>query len=365
MKLRSSHVVVIVGVVIFGFVIFATMRAKQTEESTVVSTQEGPVPKLVVEKTNVDMGTISNSEVASTVIKIRNEGRGPLKIFSVQGSCPCITGRVDKTTVLPGGSADLIIEFDPHRDVYYFTFQKNVTLRTNDPGQDIVLIDVHGNIDPEFSLEPNIFDFGIVPKGQTVERTVLLRQLQDEPLELTGLDLGTQPVEGFEFSFEEVPEEQWAQPGKREYLIKGRLLPEAPVGRMAEYLRLKTNCPRFPKGFPIIVAAQVESFFTMVPPRVLQLGKVTAGEKLEGKVVLTAPQALSVTDIAFSDDVLSASVRQGDTPDTVYIDLQVNPAAAEGRIKGTLRFVVTSGDQKAPTSLSVFGLVSPRKGGSS
>lgn len=360
MKIRSSHVVVLVGAVIFGFVLFAALRTRQTPNVSTDAPESGERPKMVIDQTVIDMGTISNSEPTQHIVKIRNEGRAPLRILSVQGSCPCITGRMDKTTILPGGTGDLIIELDPNRDVYSFAFQKSVTVRSNDPSLDFILLDVHGKIDPEFTIEPTMFDFGIVPKGQTVEKTILLRQMQEAPVELTGLDLGAHPLEGLEVSFAERPKEEWTNPDKKEYIITARLLPEAPPGRLAEYVRLVTNCKRFPKGFPVVVAAEVTSFFTTEPARVLQLGKVAPGEELPAKVTISAASPITVSEVTFSGKDLTAVARPGERPESAYIDFTVSPNAGSGRIKGSLRFIVTSGDQSAPANITVFGLIQPK-----
>lgn len=360
MKIRSSHVVVLVGAVIFGFVLFAALRSRQTPADTSGAPESGERPKMVIDQTVIDMGTISNSEPTQHIVKIRNEGRAPLKLLSVQGSCPCITGRMDKPTILPGGTGDLIIELDPNKDVYSFAFQKSVTVRSNDPSLDFILLDVHGKIDPEFSLEPTMFDFGKVPKGQTVEKTILLRQVQEAPIELTGLDMGAHPPEGIEVTFAERPKEQWTNPDKKEYIITARLLPDVPSGLLAEYVRLVTNCKRFPKGFPVILSAEVTSFFNTVPPRILQLGKVAPGEELPARVTISADSPITISDVTFSGKELTAVARQGERPESAYIDFTVSPDAVSGRIKGSLRFLVTSGDQSAPASITVFGLVQPK-----
>lgn len=363
MKLRSNHVVAFVGVAIFGFVLFAAMRSKNGPgEHSLAITER---PKMVIEQTSVDMGTISNSEVTEYKVKIRNEGRAPLRFLSAQGSCPCIAARLDRTSVLPGSVGNLIIEMDPYKDLYTFAFKKSVSLRTNDPSTDFVLIEVSGKIDPEFALEPAGFDFGVVQKGQTIEKTILLRQLQEEPLQVTGLDLGSKESDGVEFSFVERPREEWAQPDKSEYIITARLLPHAPTGRIAEYVRLITNCKRFPKGFPVIVSAEVEAFYSADPPRVVVLRQAAPGQTIPAAVTLTSASPIAVTDIECSVEGISAEARQGDTPDTVLIDVTVASSTKPGRVKGTLTFVVHGEGQSVPDRLTFLGQIQRQSAGGS
>ncbi len=67
---------------------------------------------LVIEQTSIDLGQVTNGEVRSMEIPLRNAGSSELVIESVTTSCGCTSAEVSPTTIQPGESGLLLVQFD-------------------------------------------------------------------------------------------------------------------------------------------------------------------------------------------------------------------------------------------------------------
>ena len=67
---------------------------------------------LVIEQTSIDLGQVTNGEVRSMEIPLRNAGSSELVIESVTTSCGCTSAEVSPMTIQPGESGLLLVQFD-------------------------------------------------------------------------------------------------------------------------------------------------------------------------------------------------------------------------------------------------------------
>ncbi|HNT89318.1 MAG TPA: DUF1573 domain-containing protein, partial [Candidatus Hydrogenedentes bacterium] len=144
------------------------------------------VPRIEVETTELHVGTIPNAGLFETRLAVYNRGKAPLRLSDVRTNCACSQGRIPESSrvVPPGGEGVIEVMVDPRRIVGFHS-RKTLTLFSNDPEQSRVRIDVVADVDPEFEVIPAEVEFGEVEKGEVVSRTVLVRQRQEEPLEIT------------------------------------------------------------------------------------------------------------------------------------------------------------------------------------
>jgi hypothetical protein len=68
--------------------------------------------ELVLEQTSYDLGEVINGEVRTIEVILRNAGSSALVIESVTTSCGCTSAEVSPTTIPPGESGLLLVEFD-------------------------------------------------------------------------------------------------------------------------------------------------------------------------------------------------------------------------------------------------------------
>ena len=88
-------------------------------------------PQLRLQAASLDFGKIRPNATTVREIQFLNTGKSELAIKSVQGNCTCITAMANKTTIKPGESSTIKIEFNPMDRKG--TQQKAVTVYSNDP----------------------------------------------------------------------------------------------------------------------------------------------------------------------------------------------------------------------------------------
>ncbi len=72
----------------------------------------GGSPNLTLDQQTIDLGQVVNGEVRTMQIPLRNIGTSDLVIEAVTTSCGCTSAEVSPTTIPPGESGMLIVNFD-------------------------------------------------------------------------------------------------------------------------------------------------------------------------------------------------------------------------------------------------------------
>ncbi|NIM92778.1 MAG: DUF1573 domain-containing protein [Anaerolineales bacterium] len=72
----------------------------------------GGSPDLFLDQQMIDLGEVVNGEIRTIEVSLWNEGTSDLVIEAVTTSCGCTKAEVSPTTISPGESGELIIEFD-------------------------------------------------------------------------------------------------------------------------------------------------------------------------------------------------------------------------------------------------------------
>lgn len=86
------------------------------EKLTYTPAQLKTSPKISVDKLNHNFGKLERGQKVSNKFTIKNSGKEPLVIKSVQSACNCITHKIDKETIPPGKSAIMEITYGPTYD---------------------------------------------------------------------------------------------------------------------------------------------------------------------------------------------------------------------------------------------------------
>ncbi len=194
----------------------------------------------------IDLGTVTNEASSTHVVTIENRGKLPLEIIDIQTSCACTQGRmVNAEPVPPESEADMEILVIPQR-IPGFESTKTLTLTTNDPKNRQVGLEVTVHVEQEFELEPAQVDFGFVPPNTPLKERIVVRQLQEEPLEITGIEARGEEVLLANYTITQIPEDQWTQPGKAEYAIDVSVPAEEVVGPHSEYFFIANSTKRIP-----------------------------------------------------------------------------------------------------------------------
>ncbi len=88
-------------------------------------------PKLKIERTQHNFGTVNEGEILDLVLKYQNVGNSLLKINDIRSSCGCAVALLNKKELKPGDEGKIRIEFDTTNRFGRLT--RTVTIFSNDP----------------------------------------------------------------------------------------------------------------------------------------------------------------------------------------------------------------------------------------
>lgn len=217
------------------------------------SAKEVPVIS-VVGGEKVDMGLIPNDRPSTKTLTITNKGLQPLKISDVQTNCACTIGKMaDTTPIAPGKNGELVITVNPNR-IFGFHSLKTLTIFSNDPDRPTVPVEVEARVEPEFVLEPENFDFGVVEKGVPSVSEIRLTTRQESPLLVKSLTLyqpgteegATADLPPVKLEILPVPVGEWKTADRAEHILQASLPADMPSGPFNTPVYVATDTPRFP-----------------------------------------------------------------------------------------------------------------------
>ncbi len=102
--------------------------------------------------------------------KYQNTGTEPIRILYAHGDCHCTAVQEEYPEVPPGQSGTLEITLDTF-GLPLGPIQKNVSVQFSDMEKPLIL-ELWVNNLPNFKLTPQAMDFGVIPRGGAVEKTV-------------------------------------------------------------------------------------------------------------------------------------------------------------------------------------------------
>ncbi len=265
MRIRAGHIVVaaIVAVSLFVFLATAMREARPSAPGTGYDEGLAPpagasieeAPCIELETSELLLGPIPHDRDTEVKVRVFNRGGSELNVREVRSSCPlCTRGHFapGASRIPPGQSSDLLVTVLPS-GIPGFHSVKTLSLSTNDPRAPSVQLTVTAEVDPEFVLEPEEFNFGVIEKGAEAQATMVFRQRIDAPIAVEKLTLTyseeekpSEAAEHFTLTMEALPEDAWAQPGKREYRFTMTTLPYLSSGDFEQPVFIHTDLKRFP-----------------------------------------------------------------------------------------------------------------------
>lgn len=262
-------------------------------------------PVITFEKTEHDFGQINEGDGrVSVIFEFKNEGMAPLVLSNVRASCGCTTPTWTKTPVEPGEVGSITVTYNPNGRPG--KFQKTVTITSN-ATTPTTKVYIKGEVIPktvkpvdkypvkmgELSMKERRADFGTVKKGQTLARTleyanqtdhqitVNIHYVQDGLIipELSFLTLEPNQAGTLTLSLVSDNTNEYG-PIERTYhmVVNGKVVLED------EYaVRLVANIE---EDFSTLTDKQRQKAPILEIAEEVDLGKVQAGGKLQGKLAL-------------------------------------------------------------------------------
>ena len=201
-----------------------------------------PVPKVVVDQTELDFGTLDLQEKKSHQFTFANAGNAPLTLTRGGTSCRCTLSELEKEQVSPGESAKVTVSLEPTEKSG--PFQQTATILTNDPAQPQITLTIFGKITAAMRAAPPELVFTQVSADEPSTSTVRLLGYLDQPLKILG-HKWSDPAIGKYFAVEFQP--LLAGDFKDDPLAKSGVLaritvkPGLPQGPFLQRIVLQTN----------------------------------------------------------------------------------------------------------------------------
>jgi hypothetical protein len=309
--------------------------------ATTLLAQAGP--KAVPVEPIKDVGIVAKGDKVVHDFVIRNEGTAPLQITDVRASCGCTVVDFDKT-IAPGQTGKVHAEIDT--TTFNGPIAKGVTVFTNDPDHAQIELTLRAKIEPYIQAKPGYARY-ITVQGEP--KTGTIHQVIWSP-DGTSFDVlkVESPYPYLTTSFREAtPEERVPDVQGKQWRIEMTLANEAPVGALADHVRITTNHPK-QKLVTIPVSGFVRPVIA-VTPNVAEFGKVELKEPLirTFNVRNFATEPIKITGAEGSLQGMKASIEPLQDGREYTVRVTLSPSMAKGPFNGKL--LLRTDSQKKPT----------------
>lgn len=155
-------------------------QPSQVQTSQPVKTDSAPVA--VVKEPNFRFTPVVDGTVVTHDFIIENKGKAPLNIEKVKTSCGCTTA--DYTKVIQPQSQGKITINGNTSGYGGITFQKTISVQTDDPKQRILTLHITGEVERFVTIEPQrVFLRGV--SEMTLQSVITITPEQKYPFKIT------------------------------------------------------------------------------------------------------------------------------------------------------------------------------------
>lgn len=284
-----------------------------------------------------DAGAVDKGKTIRHSFEIRNVGTETLRIRDVSSSCGCAVAEFDRS-IGPGKSGRVVTTIET-RD-FRGPIAKAVTVFTDDTANPRIKLVVKADIRPMFELQPVYARFVVVVGEEHPISEHLLWASDATPMEVTAVE---SPYRFLEASYREASAKERRSEGPdKQWKIVLTLAADAPVGPMADFVRIRTNRPGS-KLIKLPVSGFVQPVIA-VRPRMVDFGR----RELDGpySAFLEVENLSSVTvDVTSADTDITgvmADIEPIDDSKKFRVRLTLDPEMEKGPFTGKLRLETSS-----------------------
>jgi hypothetical protein len=147
----------------------------------------GLPPSIYFEKKDKDLGTVYTGQTKKIQFKIENTGGEVLQILGVSPSCGCTTAKMPKSSLKPGESDILELQFNTTGIIG--KVEKHVSIQSNDPKASNATLTFKANVISEFEIVRygSMVYFPNLKVGQMHKDTIELKNITKVPLTVLGV----------------------------------------------------------------------------------------------------------------------------------------------------------------------------------
>ncbi|MEK6798782.1 MAG: redoxin domain-containing protein [Planctomycetota bacterium] len=234
---------------------------------------KGPKPIVKVNSDTHDFGSVWVGPDLNHTYKLTNDGDAPLLIDKVKPSCGCTVAGPYPKQIAPGESGDF--PFAMKSDKLRGTFQKNITIESNDPINPRLRLTLRGEVKRFVDITPASASFGRITEQEPQTRELTIINNTETPVQLT---LQKEPNDPFAYELVE------KEAGKR-YSLNVTAKPPFTEGSLHGNLRIGTNVEQQKE----LMVASVAT----VPPRLEVQPTAVIVAKARPDAPPTSPEGLS------------------------------------------------------------------------
>jgi hypothetical protein len=310
-------------------------------------------PKAVALEPIKDIGTVAKGEKITYDFVIRNEGTAPLEITEVRPACGCTVADFDKT-IAPGATGKVHVAIDT--TTFAGPIAKGVTVFTNDVETPQIELTVKASVQPVIGVKPGYARY-IIVQGETKEGTIeqTLWATDGAPMEIVKVD---SPFPYLKVAFREAkPDEQVPEAkGAKQWKVSMTLDRDAPVGALAEYVRVTTTHPK-QKLVEIPISGFVRPVLAVTPP-VADFGQIELKEPFKRAIVVRAysTEPIKVTSVEGNLKGIDAQLDPVQEGREYQIRVTLKPELGKGPFNGKLT-IHTDSPKKPMVEVELKGTV--------
>ncbi len=313
--------------------------------------QPKAAPQAVVPGSVVDVGAIAKGDPVKHTFEIRNEGTAPLKITRVKPTCGCTVASYDEV-IGAGKSGSIQAELDTSE--FRGPIAKSIRVFTNDAGNPELTLVIKADVRAQVDVSPGYARFVVIQGESYGTRKQILWSAEFPRLEVIRV---SSPYEWVAVSQRKLaPGDSDYREGVNRWQVDVTLTDEAPIGPMADYIRVATNHPR-QKMVRIPISGIVRPILA-VTPQVADFGRRDSGEAHQATLEVKNLGATAVEVESAASDVagLEARVEPVEAGRLFNLVLTLAPGMDKGRFRGKVT-LKTSSPKQPIVEIDVVGTV--------
>lgn len=193
----------------------------------------------------IDLGKISQGQVAEGKIEFVNRGSGPVEIEAIQPSCGCTAVTPSKMVYNPGETA--VIPFSMKTAGFNGVVRKTIKVIFKNIEPKTFIFTAQANVITELNITPNFVNFYQVPlrPDTTISEYFEIENTTDKAVEITKISTDSKFIKIS-------PESVTIPPGKS-HLVRIDLIPAEP-GRHNTQVNIDSNLPtEGHKSLPVFI----------------------------------------------------------------------------------------------------------------
>lgn len=308
-------------------------------------------PQAVVAGTVVDVGRVAKGETVEHSFEIRNEGNAPLRIVRVKPTCGCTVTEFDDV-IAAGETGSLRARLDTTE--FRGPIAKSIRVYTNDAATPELTLVIKADVRAQIDISPGYARFVVVHGEEYGTR----RQIVWSP-DFAGLELkrANSPYPFVEVALRKLePGDSDYRKDSNRWQVDVTLASDAPVGAMADYIRLTTNHPR-QTMVRIPVSGMVRPILA-VTPKVADFGRRDPGEEHRATLEIKNLGSTAVEVESAESDLpgLTAEVEAVEAGRLFHVVLTLEPGMEKGRFRGKVT-LKTSSPKQPIVEIDVTGTV--------